>query len=376
MNQTYWVSVWAKRRQDEVIRFPTDYKVHEDFLLHMDIAEVKSAFTEINTLFLKIYDDISQQPEAFGMPLNLKEVYRIFSKEWRDSGQAPYRLFVLLYNLFICGEIMDAGLIVSIEKYKALKPPPKHQSGIDQKVKYPQFLFDKLNDYGFIIEGLKNNKLTTSDILITYPDNPTVLRLFKQLADKARNTNRLEDFLCCHYRLLQDDMETVNYGQGIDDVADSVHTDAEKEFCYKIDEALMSKGLVRKSSGGIECHGIAYYQNNITKTYSFRLVTRGMDFEHLENEIKKMRLLLRIRNVPNCLDYIESCPDSIKQIFTEYNDAGCEKRYNGTCKHGISYEIDAMQYWRCACCHSPFNFKPDLLNIPHYIKLVELGEKK
>jgi len=359
MNQEYWVSIWARRRQDEVIRIPADYTIHADFLHYMDKSEAQAAFSELNALFQTIYGDIALNPGEYGMPLNPKSSHRVFSREFSDSGQAPYRPFVLLYNLLSLGEA-----------YKTYKPPPKYLSGIDQNVKHPRFLFDKLSDYGFMFER---------NIVVTYPDSPNLLYLLKQLADKARNTDRIQDFLHCHFRLLQDDMQTATYGYGADVVADRV-TDDEKEFVYALDETLIAMGFASKPYGGIECHGVAYYHSekdmNTNKPYTYRLITRGMDFEVTDDNDKKMCLQLRIRKVSKCLDYLTSCPDSVKQIFTDYTDTGCAKRANGTCKHGISYEIENKQYWRCACCHTPFSVKPEIADIPHYIKLVELGEMK
>jgi len=380
MNQEYWVSIWAKRRQDEVIHTPYNYIIHEDFLKHMDKDEIKTSFLELNSLFRYIYSDIAKYPKEFGMPLYSKDEYRLFSKEWRDSGQAPYRPFILLYNLLICGEIIyGTGVAVSIQKYKALKPPPKHLSGIDQKIRQSQVLFKKLTDYGFVFDGLKNNKPATGDIIITYPDNPAILYLLKHLVDKAYCANCLEDFLCCHFRLLQNDIKTVDYGTDVDIISDRV-TDEERKIVCAIDSHLKDRGFFAKPYGGIECHGVAYYHNekdaNSKKPYSFRITTRGMDFDVPDDSLKKMRLQLRIRNVSKCVEYVESCPDSIKQIFTEYSDDGCGNRERSSCKHGIEYEIDNKNYWRCACCHAAFNIKPELANIPHYIKLVELGEKK
>ena len=372
----YWITEWAKLRQNEIVRIPKDYVIHSDFVRNSNKTNIKAVFAEINSLFTNIYGDIIQAPQDFGIPLYDKEKYRVFSKEWRDSGQAPYRPFILLYNLFTNGEYKNNSVFVSIEKYKNIKLPPKHLSGFDLKISNTQFLFKKLIDYGFVFVGLKNDKPANDDIIISYPDNSTLLYLFKKLADKAFNTNRLADFLCCSFRLLQDDMNTANYGC-VEDMVDKVHTDAEREFVLNMDKTLISKGLFRKSYGGYEGTGLAYYRSKkIMESkgpYSFRMISGSTDISDITDE--KLQLGLRIRNIPNCLEYLEKCPDTIKNIFTDKNDKGCGKRKDNSCKHAVKYKMDGKNYWRCACCHTPFYFKPQSKDIAHYIKLVELGEK-
>jgi len=77
------------------------------------------------------------------------------------------------------------------------------------------------------------------------------------------------------------------------------------------------------------------------------------------------------------MEYLQTCPDSVKRIFTDKNDSGCQNHRDNTCRHGVSYEIDGQSYWRCACVSPAFCFQqPKVEDIPHYIKLVELGEKK
>lgn len=380
MEQKYWVSEWAKRRKDEVVPLPKEYFIHSDYLKQSEPDEIRAAFAEIHAFTMRLYEDIAQFPDAYGMPLHLKTDYRIFSNEWRDSGQAPYRPLVLLYNLLICGDIENNAVNVSVEKFKTLKAPPIALSGIDQKIKKAPMLFQKLTEFGFVFEGLKNNKPSGSHIVITYPDHAEVLYLLKQLADKTRLTDRIADFLCCHFRLLQNDMETADYGTGIETVADRVHTDKERDFCHQLHNALTEEGFCAMPYRGIECYGVTYYRNeklmNTKSPYSFRLVSRDFDFNNQNDEQEKIRLLLRIRNVSNCMDYLKTCPESVNFIFTAYSNPGCAKHANNTCKHGVGYEIDGKQYWRCACCEAPFKFKPKTEDIPHYIKLMDLGEKR
>jgi len=389
VNSNYWIYHWAKFRQDEVIRVPKDYTVHEDFTRLAGEAEVRSAFSQINALYAQIYGDIAEKPGEFGMPMHLVKEQREMSQKWRDCGQAVFRPFVLLYNLFVVSQVENRDcLCVPIEKYNALKKQAKYHvvQVLDSNVKNAQDIFVKLADYGFVFEGLKNNKPSTGDIIISYPDNPFILQLWKMLADKMQNTcgfsgagySDISDFIFCSFRLLQDGLHTANYGD-FELLYDYVLTETEKAFVLAMDEKLMGMGLFRRVHGGFECRGLAYYHSEKVMEakgpYTYRMVSRGGDFIKNINVAEKMRMQLRIRNVTKCLEYLESCPEAVKQIF-EKSDKGCKKRVEGTCVHGISYEINGEECWRCGCCHTSFSFAPKIEDIEHYIKLVELGEKK
>ncbi|MCL2577296.1 MAG: hypothetical protein FWE27_04515 [Defluviitaleaceae bacterium] len=236
MQNDYWIYDWAKFRQSEVVSVPKEYKIHSDFTLHADESEIRDAFTQINSLYSIIYGQIADTPEEFGMPMREKEKFRWFSKEWNESGKSPYNPFILLYQLFTCGNIDGNSVVVPINKYK--------------------------------------------DIIISYPDNSSLLHLWKMLADKAYNVGRFDDFLYCSFRLLQDDMRTADYGD-MEDMADKVHAEPEKAFVYKMDETLMSLGLFRKLYGGYEGPGLAYYRSEkimeAKGPYSFRMISRSSD---------------------------------------------------------------------------------------------------
>ena len=377
MSSNFWIYHWAKFRRAEVVQVPEEYEIHPDYLTIANKNEIRSAFSELNALYQSIFDGIIQSPEEFGMPIYEKDSYRWFSSEWRDSGTAPFRPFVLLYNLLISGQTTDQGIFVPIENYNNVKSVSRNLNGSTMKVRNTHFLFDKLADYGFAFDGLSKNKTTKEDIVIYYPDNLVLLSLLKILADKANKTGRLFDFLRCTFRLLEDDISTAKYGC-LEETVDNLHTEWEKEFVYKMDEALTHAGLLKKSYGGYEGPGIGYYRSekvmNTSGPTSFHIHSRDADICNLGEE--NLVVSLRIRNVSNCLEYLTGCPDSVKRIFTEYNDEGCGKRKDGSCKHGVAYEIDNIKYWRCACCGSGFRFKPCIEDIEYYLKLVEIGEKK
>lgn len=358
MGYTYYIEEWAEIRQKEVVRFPSEFQVHECFLKNLSEEDFQAAFREIHGMYFSIYGDIARLPQAFGMPLFKAEEFNDFTVQARDSRSAAYRPFNLLYNLLISGDFQNEDFIVDTASFKAIN-----------KVKNVHILFERLSDYGLFFEGLKNYKVTGQNIIMSYPDNSKVLQVLKHMADKAHNTNRLNDFFCCHYRLFVDDMNTANYGYGADVVGDKMHTSEEQEFIYAMDAVLSGMGYFAKPKAWNEGPGYAYYDKESVMN------SNGPYHYWMLSWKTKLVLYLRIRNASKCLEYLKQCPDTVRQIFLS-SDTGCENRLNGTCKFGQEYTMDDTIYWRCGCCNAPFYFAPIKEDIPHYIKLVKLGLKK
>jgi hypothetical protein len=179
-------------------------------------------------------------------------------------------------------------------------------------------------------------------------------------------------------------MNTVSYDNGIDIFADRLNTQSEKDTAYVIDKALREKGFFAH-----ERHGYSYYaKENTIKTkgaYHFKLEqlekaaseslyanSRALMFTENDNNEKTLILCLRIRNVVKCLAYLEQCPESVKNIFRG-SDRGC--KFVKDCTTGMNFTFEDENYWRCSCCSAMFHCIPKIEDIPHYIKLVELGFK-
>lgn len=203
-----------------------------------------------------------------------------------------------------------------------------------------------------------------------------MLDVLKLMAEKSHLTDRLNDFLCCHFKLLQDDINTANYGFSADYLADRLNREDEKAFVYKMDETLTNMGMFRKAYEGFEGRGLMYYNSqkemDTKKPCLYHVVSRSTDIIHNVFDQKKMILMLRIRNVERCKEYISNCPDSIKEIFTA-GDSGCANR---PCVHGVAYELEGKHYWRCGCYAPTLRFYPKIEDIPHYINLIALGAKR
>ncbi|MBI9012624.1 MAG: hypothetical protein JEZ08_10385 [Clostridiales bacterium] len=354
----YWVQEWARVRQKELVRYKKEFLVHNSYTTVLSKDELMAAFEEIWHLFYEVYEEITLSPEVFGMPLHKFEDFNSFTRQVRESRSGPYRPFNLLYNLLLSGEFQNSDFIVDIKKLRERKT-----------IKNNKNIFEAFGNYGFTFEGLKNGKVSEQDITIEYPDNKNVIIVLKNMAEKANATDRTNDFLSCHYKLFQDDMNTANYGDGADIVADKMHTDDEKNIIYRMDSLLKKKGYFSKEKSWNEGLGYAYYDKEST------MLRNGPYHYWLLSWKTELILYLRIRNASRCIDYLKGCPESVRDIFRK-SDEGCESRKLGICNFGQEYNFEGKTHWKCGCCNAPFYFKPLEKDIPHYIKLLELGLKK
>lgn len=349
-----------------LINIPNSFDIHSDFLTCISKNDFEVAFKQIWHIFKNIYEDVTTNQYEFGIPKKIK-LYA-----W-----TPYRPVSLLYLLSISGVIKNQILIVDTAAFNEVKT---------KELKNIHILFERLQDYGFIFEGLQKFRIpkTASTIKICYPDNPNVITILKMMADKAYRYNKVNDFNSCYFRLFTEDMDTANYDKGVDVFCDRLNAQQEKDFVYAFDKSLKEKGYF-----GHERHGYSYYAKESTMkskgTYHFKLERLSKEtaqylyanaqaslFAEIKHNDQVLKLCLRIRNVDKCLDYLKQCPEPIKNIFRG-SDRGCGD--SSYCDKGMNFNFEGNTYWRCSCCNAMFNCLPEIENIPHYIKLVELGFK-
>ncbi|MBO5335888.1 MAG: hypothetical protein J6A94_02000 [Lachnospiraceae bacterium] len=366
MKDTYLVSRWALVRQGELVDIPPKLEIHPDFLKKLSQEEFETAFRDIGNLFYQIYSDIADAPEEFGFPLYKIEEYSYFSKEAREARTASWNIFYLLLILFACGEWKEKVFVVETAAVRE-----------KIKVKKINLLLKALCSYGFVFEGISKFSLSSgSKMEIDYPDNHNVLEVLSLVAKKVMDTQLkgISNYFSCmvafsngfiswNYKVLIEELNTCTLAKGCDYVADKMHTEEEKEVVDAIHKVMMENGLSVQKGDLNEGPALRYYRSK--STYDFALMSdRG-----------KLVLELRIRNVRKCLEYLKECSDSIVDMF-RHTDQGYRNRVNGTCKYGVKYEFEGEEKWHCGCCGAPFKIYPVKADIPHYLKLVELGSKR
>ncbi len=367
MSDALIISRWALIRRNELVDIPDKIEIHSDFLQSISHEAFESAFREIGGLFYQMYSDMADAPQKFGLPLYRTDEYDYFSSQAREARSAPWQLFYFLFCLFACGRFRDDIFVADTAEVRKIN-----------KAKRTNVLLEALCDYGFTFDGIKRFQLSSGEAMeIDYPDNRNVLEVLSAVAQKVKNT-QLKDvknyysnqtafsnaFIGWNYRILSEDLHTCSLAEGCGYVADKMHDAADREVIAALDKILMDGGAVRKKGDPNEGPSVRYFCRK-SSVYDYALTSNT----------GKLYLELRIRNAQNCLAYLSECPERIVEMF-RHSDAGCQNRANGTCRSSVKYMFEQEEKWHCGCCGAPFRIQPVMEDIPHYLKLMELGGKK
>lgn len=367
VRDVYLVSKWALIRRNELVDIPDRLEIHPDFLQELSHKEFESAFKEIGAMFYQMYSDMADTPQRFGLPLYKADEYDYFSNQAREARTAPWNLFYFMLCLFSCGKFNGNVFVADTAEVRKIN-----------KAKKTNLLLEALCDYGFVFDGIKKYSLSSGEHLeVDYPDNQNILKVLSAVGKKVKNT-QLKDvknyysnltafsngFIGWNYRVLAEDMHTCSLAEGCDYVADKMHNDADREVAAVLDQILTGRGYTRKKGDPNEGPSVRYCCKQ-SAAYDYALTSNA----------GKLYLELRIRNAERCLEYLSECPERIVEVF-RHSDNGCKNRINGSCRSGVKYEFEKEEKWHCGCCGAPFKIYPVEEDIPHYLRLMELGGKR
>lgn len=358
----YWVEKWSELRMKEMIAYPKNFAIHNDYLKLCPEEDIRKGFEELFDIIRQIYKDASINAEEMSLPMHDMNEYRCLSKEERLSRGASYRYVKLLYALGRVGELsQNSELHINPVNLKRLCKELQI-TGINESLEI-------LTNYGFVFDGLVNGKIKDSvEIVLQYPDNGNVIIVLHILAVKAGNTDKVKDFCRLSHRLLKEDWNTANFGNGVEVVADLL-SEQESEVAYLIHEELMKRNYYFNFQEWNEGPQIRYY---VKETDLKRNANASFWLASMETN---MQLYFRLKRMEEVIPLIENAPESVMQNFL-VSDNGCENRYAGRCVSGISYELCGKTIWRCGCCNPNFQVVPNKDNYMFYIDLVDCGGRK
>lgn len=380
----YYVSQWALRRKAEIIDIPEDFDIHPDLLRLLSKEVVRSAFARIHQMFHAIYQEIADHPELYKMPLvEIREDtltrYGFPPPQAQTSKRAPYMPFDALINLLICGRMDGDELSIDVAKLRYANQnykltAYKAHSPKSYAVKHVDCLYAQLEGHGLYLEGLKNYKFTgdTGRIILRYPDSRDVLTVLKWMAVNAHAHERRQDFMVCHHRLLQISTDAIDYGYGVDYIADRMHTANERECANQLHAALAAQSYIpvvdnRGEPAGEDAYAIHYYAR------SQDVGNRSKSLCKLSSHQTKLRFSFRLRSIQRCAEHIAACSAEVQEVFIP-GDKGCANRDG--CKHGQAYTINGTDCWKCGCYGTMITLVPREEDITDYLKLVQMGMDK
>ncbi len=354
----YWVERWSELRKEELITYPATFPVHEIYqeLYHQE--EVINGYKELYGVFLAVYNDIVQDAERMLLPVFDISQYGYFSSEARQSRNASYKYAHILYALGCSGSMNQEGELCI--PMKVLKEMCK-----SLKITNLSAHLKLLTDYGFIIDGLLDGRIKSDIIFVHFPDNKTLIYALHALAVKSKKTDRFRDFCRMNYKLLADDWNTADFGNGVDFVTDLLKSDQDKAIAQSIHNELLNRNYFCNKQEWNEGPQIRYYkkENDCKRNTNAGFWLTSMD--------TKLLLYFRIANMEKVIEYISSCPESVIHTFLQ-SDPGCMKREGG-CASGISYQFQEQLIWRCGCCNPNFQTIPKEDDYIYYINAAELA---
>lgn len=359
---SYIINKWAIIRRGELTVTPENIEIYSDFLHSISREEFEAAFRQVGDVFCQIMTDISKEPGAFAMPLFDESTTRYGATEAQESRYAAWRPMKLLYTIFTHGRFDGNCFRVDINGFKAAN-----------KVKKAPQLLLALENYGFIVAGLTEGKITpkTTDFTIEYPDNNNVLAVLALVAEKAADIGAEDLFYRWSFRLLAESFDANSYGGSFYAVLDKTRTSEERDFISRFHQVMQEMGYFYSDGSWNEGPGICYYDKETVMKRKGPYLFRILDW------MGDLRLMLRIRNAEKCIALYEGkeMPGEILEMF-RYSDHGCDVHANGSCNKGVGYIFEDESRWHCGCCNAPFWLLPRAESIPQYIELVEVGERR
>ena len=334
---------------DFMIPIPDIFNVNEKYLYDCDETDFIYGFKNLSEIISNIYTDIIKSPDEYGLSLVPDINYGVFNPKANQSSNYARSLMSLLRIIGQTGEFINGELTVSIDLYnsmiKTLKPK--------YKIPKPNMIIKKLFDFRFFISEF-NGKSFAKDIkyfVISYPDNPYIIKALKGYTMTEIKTF---EFFSLHYYLVSKP-DTIPYNQNSITFGEYLKKSG-KEFFYEFDRCMRNAGytcLWDKSYS----YALAYFED-VKDYYIIRLNPNDSMLE----------MKMRLKNVSNYIDYIETLPQHIKELFMTAPSATTDMNKN--IHDNIEWTLDGKKYYIPAYDFT-FNTKePKLEEIPFYMEII------
>ena len=325
MNFKYYIQKYAIRRCNTIIPLPADVKIDEKYLVDLSDEEFRFALSEIHEIFKRLYNEMYENPESFGMVVyKLAEDYKTArtklnidinygrpsqTEEHKIGVQKTITHFNKFENaidlIFSSVNSKLTGLSVDYEKLRKLKVR-----------KLPEVL-KRLEDQGFeIIEDGAFLNLTH--------ENRDIFKVFSACGLSCLTWGKI-----AKNQVIKDSC--------IDFFVSSVFEDEDKKFITDIHDLLLPKGFIYKIKG---------FSDNIRYTKKGKLEFLSIGFDWTSIVVK-----IRLANLDKYINILDQVSERVRDnILDAYYCRGC-----APCKTK-SYQFSYKNKKYVKCCRGCYHF--------------------
>lgn len=334
----YHEQVHAKRFKSLILFPKKEFYVCEDYLYGMK-EEFYVVYNELLHIFSKIYGDMEQKPEEFGLPLYRIDEFGTNTPQGRKTKINFYPL--TLFVAFSVGQLSENVLCINRKIF------------MDQIKKYRithiNKIVDSLSRYGFVFYKDEIN------MYMEYKNNPHILNVLAAATDKAEKMGEVATntkYICFYYKLFENSSSYCGE-YGIDDYCKVVPEYA--ETINVLNAELEKLDLFPSPNGFYRLN----YKNSSRKKYN--------DIIYLTYSAEcEIYIRLKLRHIGSYADKVEKLPVHIKNALKNHLCCYCSK----TCSNNnIKFKMDGEALE--ACCYNSFVFyRPSVDDIKYYINMI------
>jgi len=298
----------------------------------------KEAFIDglksLTEIVQSLYLDMIQDPKGYGLLLVEDIDYGKYNPKAASSGQSAYRLVSTLHTMVRFGTLSGDGITVDRKLFTETCKKLKMYS-----ISNSNMIFSKLCDFGFIIQNFNGKTLdkNSDTFTILYPDDNNIIpALFGYMANTPLRKHAifsLNYFLAIPQEEWPEDLHQTIFSAYL--------SSSDQEFYAGINKHLMSQGLIVGNSDD-------YSSISFRVEYLLTLKATSRLVACLTNN-KKLRILLRLRNIDAYTQYLETVPESVKSLVrTQSTCRNCQENcamLNTWTFQGITYEACAYQQY-------------------------------
>jgi len=353
-----------------ICEIPDHFTVLDEYLYGLTVDEFCASFKKLETIISAIYDEIIKNPQEIGLVKANKKTGEL--KPQMQHQISCVKKF--LYTIGHFSTLESDSLIIRMDHFMeaymtyyfnysiALTDTIKQHDSDKQnkffKEKYIHAVFGLYKKFGFEIKGLNDEYEKNSNIIISYPSHPSIIKVIKAFAmPRICKIGFGFDFTKFNYRVFSYD-NTAKLPVKDLYTFQLLATD-EKNFLLCLDESLAEIGVSRNE-----------YQHEGYSTYLYGNVRFRVTQDN-ENKLHPSIPLIvgktpeqTHRKIPKIEKYIESLPEKYLNAIGECRS--CQGAKTTECWRRFKVSTKDKNYF--ICNNAWWVFPAELDAISHIIK--------